>query len=390
LTSIVLGNVTLADHGRTIAGERIDPPAGHLRHRPLLGEKNITYQQPHRAAKPTPLSAASTILQDSRKALPAVQLRGDGEIWQPQRDLLNSDRFATEFVVEMDSQGRGQLRFGDGIYGREPATTELQASYRIGSGPAGNVGADAISHVVADLEGITAIRNPLPAQGGVDPESLEEVRHYAPQAFRTQERAVTAADYAAVAERHPQVQKAMATRRWTGSWHTMFITVDRREGRPVDAAFEQLLRNHMERFRLAGHDIEIDAPLFVPLDIILTVCVSPGYFQSDVKQVLLEVLSNRRLPDGRLGYFHPDNFTFGQPVYLSKIIATVMDVPGVQWVDVDDSGGKANRFRRWGRKANGEIKAGLIEMDRLEIARLDNDPSLRENGRLEFIMEGGL
>ena len=304
----------------------------------------------------------------------------------------------------MESDGRGQLRFGDGIYGREPATTELQASYRIGSGPAGNVGADAINHVVTDLDGITGIRNPLPAQGGVEPESLEEVRLYAPQAFRTQERAVTAADYAAVAERHPEVQKAMATRRWTGSWHTLFITVDRREGRPVDAAFEQAMRDHMERFRLAGHDIEIDAPLFVPLDIIFTVCVSPGYFQSDVKQALLEVLSNRRLPDGRLGpstsdrhgrrsgrgFFHPDNFTFGQPVYLSKIIATVMDVPGVQWVDVDDSGNKANRFQRWGRKANGEIEDGVIEMDRLEIARLDNDPSLRENGRLDFVMEGGL
>jgi hypothetical protein len=29
-------------------------------------------------------------------------------------------------------------------------------------------------------------------------------------------------------------------------------------------------------------------------------------------------------------------------------------------------------------------------MERLEIARCDNDPSRPEHGRLEFIMEGGL
>ena len=42
-----------------------------------------------------------------------------------------------------------------------------------------------------------AVRNPLPAQGGVDPESIETVRQRAPYAFRTQERAVTPEDYAA-------------------------------------------------------------------------------------------------------------------------------------------------------------------------------------------------
>ena len=54
-TSIALGNVALADHGRTIAGETIDPPAGHLRHRPRLQETNITYRQPQRCGSARPL-----------------------------------------------------------------------------------------------------------------------------------------------------------------------------------------------------------------------------------------------------------------------------------------------------------------------------------------------
>jgi hypothetical protein len=389
--SIALGNVALADHGKTISGEAVSPPSGHRRYRPHLHETNITQRVPFRPEQDISQPATTTIIQEPRKALPAVKLTGEGETWTPRRDLLNSDRFATEFVVEMESDGQGSLRFGDGIYGKEPsAGVQLQAGYRIGNGTAGNVGADAIAHVVIGVSGIIDVRNPLPARGGTDPESLDEVRLYAPQAFRTQERAVTEEDYAKLTERHPEVQKAMATRRWTGSWHTMFVTVDRKGGRPVSPAFEDKLRAFLERFRLAGHDLEIDGPLFVPLDIVLTICVSPGYFQRDVKKALLKTFSNQDLPDGRRGFFHPDNFTFGQPVYLSQVIATAMDVPGVKWVDMDDSGDKPNRFRRWGEPAHNEIDKGMIEMARLEIARLDNDPSLPENGKIDFIMEEGL
>src|SRR5262249_43073036 len=159
------------------------------------------------------------------------------------------------------------------------------------------------------------------------------VQLYAPQAFRTAERAVTEADYAAVAERHPEVQKAAATRRWTGSWYTMFVTVDRRRGLPVDAAFEASLRDYLERFRLAGYDVEIEGPVFVPLELAMTVCVAPGYFRANVKQALLETFAAGTRPGGQRGFFDPDNFTFGQPVYLSQIVAATMQVPGVDWVE---------------------------------------------------------
>ena len=52
--------------------------------------------------------------------------------------------------------------------------------------------------------------------------------------------------------------------------------------------------------------------------------------------------------------------------------------------------GLPNRFRRWGQPSQGEFAAGEIRFERLEIARLDNDPSLPENGKLDFFMEGGL
>jgi hypothetical protein len=72
---------------------------------------------------------------------------------------------------------------------------------------------------------------------------------------------------------------------------------------------------------------------------------------------------------------------------LSQVISTAMKISGVRWVEFK---GVNNRFQRWGELPDNEIEEGLITMDRLEIARLDNNPNAPENGKIEFIMEGGL
>ncbi len=380
------GNVVLADHGQTLAAEELpdlEPPRAY---RPQLKSEPLTYAKPylHRQVMKQPAShpASATLAAESEQARPAITLHGlDNQPWHSQMDLLNSDRFAREFVVESEDDGSAYLRFGDGAAGRLPEDG-LNAKYRFGDGSAGRVGADALFHLVSNDASISGLRNPLPAVGQTRAEPLEQVRLYAPQAFRVQQRAVTEEDYAAVTQRHPDVQRAVATRRWTGSWNTMYITVDRRGGRVVDADFEDELREFLERFRLAGQDLEIDGPTFVPLDLELRVCVMAGYLRSEVKAALLEKFSARDLPDGGRGFFHPDNLTFGQPVYLSAIIAAAMEVQGVHWVEVA-------RFQRWSELPQGEIDAGQMSLARLEIARLDNDPNAPENGKLEFEMEGG-
>ncbi|WP_119280555.1 putative baseplate assembly protein, partial [Calidithermus roseus] len=321
---------------------------------------------------------------------PAMVLFEGGDrnlAWQPRRDLLASDRFAREFVLEVAEDGRSQLRFGDDVLGQAPTPgVPFEALYRVGNGAAGNVGAEAIAHLVQPLGlpagGILRVRNPLPAAGGLEPEGLEAVRQYAPQAFRRQERAVTEADYAEVAQRHPEVQKAAATFRWTGSWYTVFVSVDRKGGRPVDAAFERELLGHLERFRMAGYDLEIDGPRFVPVDLALEVCVAAGHFRSGVKAALLEAFSTRELPTGP-AFFHPDRFSFGDPLYLSQVYRQALAVPGVASVEV-------RRFRRFGKTPARELEEGVLATGRLEVIRLDNDPSRPEFGRLELTMKGGL
>ncbi|MEP7217455.1 MAG: putative baseplate assembly protein, partial [Bacteroidota bacterium] len=121
---------------------------------------------------------------------------------------------------------------------------------------------------------------------------------------------------------------------------------------------------------------------YVPLDIELTVCVLPHYLRGHVKAALLSTFSNRRGPDGRPGFFHPDNLSFGDSIYLSRLIAMAQGVAGVESVRV-------TRLQRLFVGPNDEIEQGALELAPLEIARLDNDPGNPENGKLTLIMRGG-
>ncbi len=386
--SIARGNAVLADHGQTLTHQVPDPAFAPQTgdYRPRLKHGGITHAVSYKDNDARLIAAADALKQDPRKALPAVKLEtaDNSEPWTPRRDLLGSDRFAAEMVVETERDGRATIRFGDDVSGKKPAAGfQPLGTYRIGSGRGGNAGAEAIGRVVWDPGGIDGVRNPMPATGGTDAETLEEVRQFAPQAFRTQERAVTPADYAAKTQLHTGVQTAAASFRWTGSWYTVFITVDRKGGLEVDDAFETEIRNHLEQYRMAGYDLEINGPVFVALDVGLTLCVKPGYFQAHVKEELAREFGRFRLADGRQGFFHPDNFTFGRPVYLSALVERAMDIAGVASVE-------AHRFHRLGKTPAREKKDGLLQPSQLEVIRLDNDPSFPENGKIEFRVYGGL
>jgi hypothetical protein len=88
------------------------------------------------------------------------------------------------------------------------------------------------------------------------------------------------------------------------------------------------------------------------------------------------------LPDGRLAVFHPDQFTFGQAVYLSRIVAAAQAVQGVEAVWVQ-------KFERLGQPDPLPMQTGVLPMSRLEIAQLANDPNFRERGRLTLQAGGG-
>ncbi|MFK0103761.1 baseplate J/gp47 family protein [Streptomyces sp. NPDC091217] len=390
--TVARANVVLAEHGTLVGPEPLVPAEVPVRgrYRPRLARPGLAHAVPydHRQALGRP--AAEALAVDPALALPALDALHDGTgPWTAVRDLLDAGPYAAQCVVETEDDGRAFLRFGDGDHGRAPVPgTAFTAAYRTGGGTAGNVGRDTLTRLSAPVTGVR-VGNPLPAAGGTDPEPVEQVRQWAPQAFRVRQRAVTDADYAEVTGRLAQVRQTVAARRWTGSWYTETVTVERADGLPADRAFRAGTAAYLEDYRMAGGDVRVTAVVPVSLDIVLTVHIAPGQLGSDVRRDLLEVFSAGLRADGTPGFFHPANLAFGRPVYLSHVVAAASAVPGVLWTDTDDTPPSPNRFRRWGRPAAGERAAGLIAMGRQEVARCMNDPSRPEHGRIDFLTEGG-
>lgn len=396
------GNIVLADHGASL------PPASHLalspsereaarpkllppepidagRWQPRLDRGGIARVQPFDlAGRDATTSAQQLAAVDPELCRAALTLDDDFASWAARPDLLESTRYSRDFVVESGIDGGVALRFGDGVNGLKPAPgMRIDVQGRFGSGRTGTIGAGAVGHVVlADADAGARIRvsNPLAARGGADPEPVSQIRINAPVAFRRQERAVVADDYAEAAMRHAEVANAAAVPCWTGAWQTMLIYIDRRGGKPVDDAFVAEMLRHIEHFRLIGFDVAIRAAIAVPLDIELMVCTAPHALRSSVAASVRAALR----PGGgeRRGFFHPDNFSFGGRLYLSQLIAAAMAVDGVESVT-------ARRFQRFGRLADGELVAGVIAPGMLEVLQLSDDPSFPEQGRLGLIMGGG-
>jgi hypothetical protein len=332
------------------------------------------------------LSAYALLHFDAKPAIPAITLTSvlhGTTTWKPQYDLLADSPTDANFVMEVESDGTARLRFGDDVNGLRPQPDSVfTAAYRVGNGTAGNVGAEALIKFAGDPR-IASCTNPMPASGGTDPETMDQIRRRAPQAFMTQERAVTMADYERVAEMNTQADQAVATLRWTGSWYTVFITAEPKGAGKLTPALRRALKKNINRYRLAGQDIELESPQYVSLEIELAVCVDPDYFQADVEKQLLQVLGSQLLPDGTKGLFYPDTFTFGQTVYLSPIYAAARKVPGVTSV-------VATIFEPQGFPPTTiYLDKGEIPLGPFQIARLDNDPSLPDHGQLMLVMQGG-
>jgi hypothetical protein len=168
----------------------------------------------------------------------------------------------------------------------------------------------------------------------------------------------------------------VATFRWTGTWLTVFVSIDPKGRTELSAVDQEQIKQWLTSYVQTGYDLEIDPPAYVPVELEVEVCVKPGHFRSDVEKAVLAALSS----DG--GFFQPDRFTFGQPLYLSQIYEAVTAAEGVTAAEV-------TKFNRWGDPPAGELRRGAITVGRTQVIRLDNDPSFPDNGMLRLDMRSG-
>ena len=327
-----------------------------------------------------------------------VAVGGFAGVWEERSDLIESAAGDEHYIVETDEYGVSRVRFGNDANGRAlPIGSVVTCSYQVGQGTAGNVGADRITGFdAAAVPEVTGIWNPFDVGDGRDPEPAQEIVRRVPEAYRERQmRAVTLEDYVKRAEELPQVAHAAARYAWTGSWRTVRVAIDPRGTTVLDDRTLAAIEAHLDAVRLIGEDLEIRPAQYLPLDIQMRVCAHANYWPAHLDAVLQQEFSAGYTPDGRQGFFHPDLWTFGQPLYASQLIGRALSVPGVERV-------LSVSIRRWHSLsgvalvnvtlAPEDVPQSCVEkldVTAFEIIQVENDPNFLEHGRIQFDIRGG-
>jgi hypothetical protein len=286
---------------------------------------------------------------------------------------------------DYDGDGGTTIRFGDGTFGTTPLSgTEFRVTYRVGDGPAGNVPADAIVNVAPGQEQeslISSCTNPFAATGGTEAETITQIRDRAPQKFSAELlRAVQASDYQAVAQSLPWVQQAAASFRWTGSWLTVLTRADPARTEEPTIAELRSLTELLEEERLAGYQSYVLPPDYVSIDLKITVRARPGYFGSTVAAAVLARLQPGTLPGGAVGFFDHSQWSLGESMESSALLAAIQSCTGVDGVD-------QVQYRQRGGRLDWAPLPPRVRVGPGEILRVDNDPNRPEAGSLQIRVE---
>ena len=251
-----------------------------------------------------------------------VDTGGGYQRWERVGTLLYSLSFHRHYIVCIHENDEAEIVFGDGQYGQiPPLNSTIRSNYLIGGGTQGNVGPGTIRVVKSGVNTNIKIENPKAASGGAERESIDHARRQAPGVFRSLKRAITTADYVALAENFPGVVKATAV---APSWNYVDIYVVAAGNQEPSPDLKARLIQYFETKRMVTSLVNVRNPVFIKINIAIPeLGVEPSFYQDDVEQRVRESLAD---------LFRIDRLNFGQSFYLSKIYEAIESVAGVAYV----------------------------------------------------------
>lgn len=224
---------------------------------------------------------------------------GPEVLWAWVESFAKSGAFDLHYRTERLADGRTRFLFGDGQSGAVPAYTyRMRIAGVSGGGIAGNVGAreiDTLTTPLFDSFGTqlnVSVANAIEAEGGSHEQSLEQARITAPAWWRTQDRAVTLADYAALARKVPGVLDAVAKRVTTGtsiSLVELAVLGDSASG-GASSAVLLAVEEYVTARKSETDDLSVSQATLVPVDVMVLGRARRGTPPARVEAELYKIL----------------------------------------------------------------------------------------------------
>jgi predicted phage baseplate assembly protein len=221
--------------------------------------------------------------------------------------------------------------------------TLRMASYHHGGGAQGNVAPGALRVLRKGIPGVASVRNPAPARGGVDAETIDVGRERAELELRTRNRAVTRDDFEFLAvEATPRVARARCGRPRDGRAIPVYVlpaVPDRfpEPPRPLDygdlTPEKEMLaevRAYLDDRRVLGTSIDVQPVRLRGIQVAVDVRVERFADPLSVEHAIRRALYRYVNPLGGSLDDDPDGWEFGRAVTDGDLRAVVHTVPRVK------------------------------------------------------------
>lgn len=219
-----------------------------------------------------------------------------------------------------------------------PSTT-MYISYRVGGGSSTNIGPNVLTTVNninmtvsgndtlinQAVRGSLTVNNPLPALGGKDEPSVEEIRNLVRYNFSAQERCVTIKDYQsriALMDGEFGVPFRVGVLENQNKVAVYILSLGS-DGSLTNNSTSTLRRNistYLSDYRMMNDYVEIKNGQIINLAFELGLYIDKEFPQS---QIIAEAISQIQK------YFDIDNWEMGQNIYMSQLIENINNVGGV-------------------------------------------------------------
>jgi Baseplate J-like protein len=238
------------------------------------------------------------------------------------------------------------IRYPDGSARQHGAVPPIDApiavtEYRHGGGERGNVGADTLTVLKSSIPFVARVANPSPARGGVDPESVENLKERGPMSLRTGRRAVTTQDFERLTiEASPLVARARCVAPEDAMKPVRILVVPRVKIPPDRLVLDDLalpdrlvdaVSGYLEERRLLTSTITIGTPFYQGMTVVARARGGPGADPEYLRDRLLTEL---------YGYINPlsggpqgTGWPFGREINVGEVFARLSGVEGVLGIE---------------------------------------------------------
>ncbi len=262
----------------------------------------------------------------------SVRVHIGGAGWEETYFFLESGPDSRHFQVETDGLDVTSVVFGDGIHGAVPTAGDaVTVEYLETLGSKGNLGRNLVTDVMTPIYHDDAmvqlgVNNVIPATNGADRETHEHAKLQAPAELRSLWKAVTKADYKALAEGFPGVAKAQvldANDCVNIRYYQVNMAVAPDGGGLPSPLLKQELAEFIESRKVITIEVNLFDPCYRPVPVDVEVYVYPTEQPDDVRARVELALND---------FFSFEKLAFGQSVYFSDVVSLIDGVRGVSHV----------------------------------------------------------